>query len=157
MSKTFLMLKPDAFQNKDKILDVLTSHGIRIIKSQELDVDIHVMKTLLSHYHQVIDEKGPEFDFVGKMFNTFYFYGNKKIMPMIVEYDGPEDIIDYTRAIVGKTNPADAKEGTIRHEFSDDNYEKASIDNRLVHNVIHASDSHESAKREIQIWEDSFL
>ena len=39
----------------------------------------------------------------------------------------------------------------IRRKYSDDSYEKASAAVRLVNNVIHASDSHESAQRELNI------
>ena len=73
---------------------------------------------------------------------------------MHIQYDGEEDIIEYTRRLVGKTNPQAAAEGTIRHTFSNDNYDLAGIDHRLVNNVIHASDSNESAKKELGIGKD---
>ena len=50
------------------------------------------------------------------------------------------------------SNPQDAGADTIRGKYSDDSYEKASAAVRLVNNVIHASDSHESAQRELNIW-----
>src|SRR5699024_11933443 len=68
-----------------------------------------VMKILLEHYHHVIDEKGKDFNFPARLFNTFYFDGPHYIMPMKVSYDGDEDIITYSRKIVGKTNPIQAR------------------------------------------------
>lgn len=154
MQQTFMMLKPDAFEShhQDDIIKDLEDHNL-IIKAKNLvEVDMDVMKILLEHYHQVIDEKGKDFNFPGKLFNSFYFEGPHYVMPMIVEYNGEQDIIEYTRKLVGKTNPCQAESGTIRAAYSQDNYEIAESKNRLVANVIHASDSHESAKREIDIW-----
>ena len=46
------------------------------------------------------------------------------------------------RQIMGKTNPANAEVGTIRGDFSP----------LMSFNVIHGSDGHESAAREIAIY-----
>ena len=77
-------------------------------------------------------------------------------MPMMITYEGNQDIIEYTRALVGKTNPKDAGKDTIRGKYSHDDYEQATKQWRLVNNVIHASDSHESAERELAIWRKYF-
>lgn len=151
---TYMMLKPDAFvDDKDKkVIEKLEQYGLHVEKSCVLKVNMDIMKNLLEHYQFVIDEKGKAIDFTGKLFNTFYYDGPHYIMPMVVSYDGNEDIIAYSRQIVGKTNPAQADPHSIRGCFSDDSYEKADIDYRLVNNIIHASDSHDSAKRELEIW-----
>lgn len=150
---TFMMLKPDAFQTgkENEIIEVLEKHDLHVEESRIVKCDMEIMKVLLDHYHAVIDEMPQSFNYTGKMFNTFY-YGKKKIMPMIISYEGNEDIIEYSRKLVGATNPANAKEFTIRNMFSDDNYDKAGSENRLVNNVIHASDSKESVIREIALW-----
>ena len=137
--KTFLMLKPDAFAggHAQEVLRELRSHGLVIEKSCTLTVTMDVMKTLIDHYAGVIDSMSKDFNFPGKLFNSFY-------------YDGPHTIMPMTLA--GKTNPQDAGADTIRGKYSDDSYEKASAAVRLVNNVIHASDSHESAQRELNIW-----
>lgn len=151
---TFMMLKPDAFigNNQDKIMKMLEEHQLHIESFQMVKVDMNVMKILLEHYHQVIDEKGKEFNFPGRLFNTFYFDGPHYVMPMKVSYSGKEDIIAYSRQLVGKTNPQDASPETIRGTFSKDSYQLSNQQYRLVNNVIHASDSHESVKRELEIW-----
>lgn len=152
--KTFLMLKPDAFANHhvEDVLEDLKQAGLCIERQKEVQVDMEVMKTLIEHYAGVIDSMDKDFNFPGKLFNSFYYDGPHYIMPMEVSYDGEEDIITLTRTLAGKTNPQDAEPNSIRGKYSDDSYDKASAGLRLVNNVIHASDSKESAERELKIW-----
>ena len=154
MQKTFMMLKPDAFEKgiQDKVIQELEAHGLHVILKKELTVDMEVMKTLLDHYHQVIDRMGKEFDFAGKLFNSFYFDGPKKVMPMLVTYAGEEDIIEYSRRLVGKTDPSKADSDTIRGKYGADSYPQADAESRLVNNFIHASDAVENVERELKIW-----
>lgn len=153
--ETFMMLKPDAFSNNcvEEVLKDLEEHGLHVELSKVVKVDMEIMKVLLEHYKGVIDTMDQSFDFAGKLFTTFY-YGPHYIMPMKVTYQGKEDIITYSRELVGKTNPAQASKGTIRGDFSSDNYDQANAGHRLVNNVIHASDSKESANRELNIWQN---
>lgn len=148
---TFLMIKPDGIKYQDEIIDILEAQGLQIEVKNKIKVDINVMRTLLLHYHEVIDRMGKEFNYVGKMFNSFYF-GDFEIIPMKASYEKDQDIIELTRTLAGATNPAEADEKTLRNMFSNDNYEIADREERLVNNVIHASDSHESAERELHIW-----
>lgn len=149
-----MMLKPDAFASghAQEVLDCLEEAGLHIAKQKKLEVDMDVMKTLITHYKDVIDSMSKDFNFPGKLFNSFYYEGPHAILPMEITYEGEEDIITYSRNLVGKTNPQAADTDTIRGRFSDDNYDKATADVRLVNNVIHASDSKESAEKELQIW-----
>jgi len=61
------------------------------------------------------------------------------ILAMVVE--GP-NAINVMRTLIGKTNPLEASPGTIRGDFAVD----------VTKNIIHASDSLENAKREIEIF-----
>ena len=149
---TFLMIKPDGIKNKEAIIEVLNENGITVELSNQLNVNMKIMGTLLTHYEAVIDDMGKDFNFVGKLFNSFYF-GNHQIIPMKVSYTGDADIITLTRTLIGATNPAKAEKGTIRNTFSNDNYDLANKAERLVNNVIHASDSKENALRELDLWE----
>lgn len=153
MQETYLMIKPDGIKHKEEIFSILKEHGLIIKKHKEIKTDMEIMKHLLDHYQGVINEMKPEFSFVGKLFNSFY-YGDYSIIPMHVVYDGDEDIITKTRTLVGATNPQDAKENTLRHKFSTDSYAIADKEDRLVNNVIHAADSKESAQRELKIWKE---
>lgn len=62
------------------------------------------------------------------------------------------DVIGKVRTLVGATAPSGAIPGTIRGDFSFDSYGLADNSGRPIQNLIHASDSKESADREIKIW-----
>lgn len=151
MQKTFMMIKPDAIHNFEGIAQMLRYNNLEIEKFSKVKVDMQLMQTLIKHYEEVIDDKGKEGNIVGKMFNSFYF-GDFYVIPMIVTYKGKEDIITLTRRLTGTTVPADADSGTIRNIYSDDTYEKANKEDRLLNNVIHSADSKESAARELFLW-----
>nr|XP_009678599.1 PREDICTED: nucleoside diphosphate kinase 3 [Struthio camelus australis] len=52
------------------------------------------------------------------------------------------DAVKTVRTMIGETNPADSRPGTIRGDFCTD----------ITKNVIHGSDSVESARQEISLW-----
>ena len=56
--------------------------------------------------------------------------------------EGPDDTYAIVRSLMGPTNPADAPPGTIRGDLG----------NELTENLVHGSDSNESAEREISIF-----
>jgi nucleoside-diphosphate kinase len=62
------------------------------------------------------------------------------------------DVIKKVRVIVGDTAPSSAGPGTIRGDFAFDSYGLADVSGRPIQNLIHASDSRESAERELSIW-----
>ena len=80
----------------------------------------------------------------------------KPFYPELVEYmtSGPvvaavfsgAQIIAGVRSLAGATNPTTAAPGTIRGDFGRD------WGTGRIENIIHASDSPESAEREIAIW-----
>ena len=88
----------------------------------------------------------------GKTLQTWLvdFITESPIIAMAIK--GPNAIISV-RKIVGSTEPCRASPGTIRGDFaSEESYEKANSVNRCLRNLIHASDSLETAKREISTW-----
>lgn len=62
--------------------------------------------------------------------------------PAVVMVLEGEDAIAKTRRIMGATNPKDAEPGTIRKQYADD----------VEHNIVHGSDSPQSAQVEIQYF-----
>ncbi len=62
------------------------------------------------------------------------------------------DVINKVRVTVGDTAPSKAAPGTIRGDLSFDSYGLADSSGRPIQNLIHASDSPDSAKREIAVW-----
>ncbi|MBS3125678.1 nucleoside-diphosphate kinase [Candidatus Woesearchaeota archaeon] len=62
------------------------------------------------------------------------------------------DVIAKVRLMVGGTAPNNALPGTIRGDYAFDSYGLADTSGRPLQNMIHASDSKESASREIAVW-----
>lgn len=145
MYYSFIMLKPDALKKE------LVEQIMQYLKKGEIEIERlgykKVTEDILSqHYAEVIEKYGPEF----KEKLMKYFYGNF-VLPMVVRSEN-SDIISKVRLIVGATNPAEAAEGTIRGDLCDDSFEQCSRENRSCENLIHASDSPETVRREIGIW-----
>ncbi len=68
------------------------------------------------------------------------FMGRSPVMAMVLQ--GPDDTYAMVRSMMGATNPADSPAGTIRGDFGTE----------MTENLVHGSDSNESAAREIGIW-----
>lgn len=60
--------------------------------------------------------------------------------------------VDMVRKLAGNTQPALAEMGTIRGDYSVDSAASANKDKRAIHNLIHASETQEEAKHEIEHW-----
>ncbi len=60
--------------------------------------------------------------------------------------------VDMVRKIVGPTMPYLAEMGTIRGDYSADSAISANIEKRAVYNLVHASETPEEAKHEINHW-----
>ncbi len=60
--------------------------------------------------------------------------------------------IDMVRKIVGSSIPANAEMGTIRGDFSVDSPDIANREKRAIHNLIHASETPQEARHEIELW-----
>ena len=67
--------------------------------------------------------------------------------PIIVGIISGPKVIESWRDMMGATRPEEALPGTIRGDFA-----KAAGENQAIQNVVHGSDSEESAKREIDLW-----
>jgi nucleoside-diphosphate kinase len=66
-------------------------------------------------------------------------------------WEGP-DAIEIVRKLAGDTSPKKALAGTIRGDFSWDNYEIANDELRSVYNILHISGNEEEAEFEINLW-----
>ena len=128
--RTFIAIKPDSVQRGliGKIISRIEDKGYKIVALKMLQV---TNKQAAAHYEE----------HVGKPFynSLVKFIMSAPIVAMVVE---GEDAILGMRQIMGKTNPSNADVGTIRGDFSPE----------MSFNVIHGSDSPESAKREISIY-----
>lgn len=146
---TFVLLKPDAIERKlvAKIISYFSRENIFPIT---FDLQAVAAEKITAHYAEHIEKFGVEFELKTKI-----MFEGKLVIPIILTGNG--DIIKKVRKIVGATEPSKAEKGTIRGDLgSGDSYEKANSEHRLVANLIHASDSEEAVKREMNIWLPEF-
>ena len=129
--RTLVLLKPDAVERGlvGQILSRFETKGLTIaaLDIRTLDAD-----TLARHYEE----------HVGKGFyaGLVEFMSRGPVAALVLE--GPENTWEVVRAMMGATNPLKAAPGTIRGDFG----------TLFTENLVHGSDSLESAQREIGIF-----
>ncbi len=132
MERTFLMIKPDGVQRNliGPIVERLENKGFKIVGAKLMQVSDELAKT---HYGEHSEKP-----FFGKLVD---FITSGPVFAMVLE---GENIISTARLVVGATNPQEAAPGTIRGDFG----------LTVGKNIIHGSDSPESAEREINLFFD---
>jgi nucleoside-diphosphate kinase len=130
VERTFVMLKPDAVQRGliGEIISRFEKKGLKIVAMKMLKVD----KALAEEHYAEHREK-PFFQ------SLVDYITSGPVVAMVVE---GKNAIKIVRTLVGATNPAEALPGTIRGDYGLE----------VGRNVIHASDSPESAEREISLF-----
>lgn len=146
MYNTLILLKPDAMHRQldQDILAFFTSKGCTIVRQARIKVK---KATILRHYEDVIARigKGPFRQYVVKE-----FVGQTVL---VAELASPSpDVIEQVRTWVGATDPVLASKESIRGMYGEDSLYQARDEERMLRNLIHASDSKESVKRELQLW-----
>ncbi len=81
--------------------------------------------------------------------SLFAYMVSGPIVAMVVE---GLHAIDMVRKLAGNTLPVFADMGTIRGDFSVDSPAIANVEKRAIHNIMHASETAEEAKNEINLW-----
>ncbi len=130
LEKTLSIIKPDAVERNlsDEIKDIFKKNKLSIVESKK----IHINKEEASEFYKVHQSK--------PFYNDLCTYlASGPIVVMVLE---GENAVKLNRAIMGSTNPKDAKDGTIRKLYG------ISIDK----NSVHGSDSLENAKKEIEFF-----
>jgi nucleoside-diphosphate kinase len=140
IERTFVMIKPDGVQRSlvGEIISRFEKAGLKIIGMKFIHVDRDFAK---KHYSEHVEKpfyKGLEDLLV-----------DGPVVAMVLEGAGA---IEFVRKIVGSTEPAKALPGTIRGDFAHMNYARADSKGVGLPNLIHASDSVESANKEISLW-----
>ncbi len=146
LTSTFIMLKPDAVKRglTETILSIFRDHGYQIIRQKEVTVDRNL---ILKHYEEVIIRVNkPYFEQA-----ILDFFEGQKVVALELQKDG-DHVIEDVRALVGATDPVKADPKSIRGQFGDDSLESSMSQKRTLRNLIHASDSVESAKQELALW-----
>jgi len=130
MERTFLMIKPDGVQRGliGEIVGRFERKGLKLIASKLMRISPELAER---HY---AEHKGKSFYEPLIKFTT-----SGPVFAMVWEGD---NIIALTRALIGKTDAAEALPGTIRSDFA--------VHTRF--NLIHGSDSIDNAEREIALF-----
>jgi nucleoside-diphosphate kinase len=128
--RTLVLLKPDTVRRGlvGEVLGRFEAKGLRIVAMELRTIDAELAD---QHYAEHVEK-------------AFYpplrdFVTSGPLVAMVLEGD---EAIEVIRALNGATDGRKAAPGTIRGDFSLSNRE----------NLVHGSDSEESASREIKIW-----
>ena len=128
--KTFFMIKPDGVQRNliGQIISRVESKGFNITKIKMMTIS----KELAEEHYGEHKEK-PFFD------DLVSFITSGPVVAMQVE---GKDVVLQIRNIMGATDPSESTPGSIRGDLATE----------LDKNVVHGSDSDESAERELSLF-----
>ena len=131
MGRTFVICKPDAVERGyvGEIINRFERKGLKLVAGELRALDA---ATLGRHYEEHVDK--PFYD------SLVAFMSRSPAFVAVLE--GPERTFEIVRTIMGPTDPASAPPGTIRGDFGTE----------MTENLVHGSDSNESAEREIAIF-----
>ena len=130
MERTLVLIKPDAMQRglAFEILQRFERRGLRLAGLKLLHVD----RDLAEHHYG---------EHVGKPFYEG-LVGYITAFPIIAACFEGNGAVESVRATMGKTNPREAAPGTVRGDFGLE----------IGRNLVHGSDSVESAAREVALF-----
>ncbi|KAJ7315955.1 hypothetical protein JRQ81_002117 [Phrynocephalus forsythii] len=128
--RTFIAIKPDGVQRGliGEIIKRFEQKGFRLVAMKFLNASEELLK---QHYIDLKDR--PFYPGLVKYMNS------GPVVAMVWE---GLNVVKTGRVMLGETNPADSKPGTIRGDFCI----------QVGRNIIHGSDSVESAQKEINLW-----
>ncbi len=130
MERSLIIIKPDGVQRGliGAIISRLENRGLKIVAMKMIQMD-----ESLARRHYAVHEGKPFFESLIK------YITSAPVVVMVVE--GPR-AVEVVRKTMGATNPADAAPGTIRADFALE----------IGRNLIHGSDSIETAEKEISLF-----
>ena len=130
IERSLILIKPDAVQRRlaGEILKRIELRGFMLRGGKLIHVDRELGET---HYAEHREKP-----FFGELVD---FITSGPTWALVVEGEGA---IATMRMTIGATNPADAQPGSIRGDLA----------SAMPDNLVHGSDSPESAEREIALW-----
>jgi nucleoside-diphosphate kinase len=130
MSRTLILVKPDAFERRltGEVIARFERKGLRLVALKQMVIDQEFAGV---HYEEHASKP-----FFGELVE---FITSGPLVAMVME---AEDAVEAARQVIGATNPLDAAPGSIRGDYALE----------VTFNLVHGSDSDESAEREIEIW-----
>lgn len=131
MDRTLVICKPDAVERGlvGEILSRFERRGLRLAALERRQVP---RELAAEHYAEHAERP-----FYGELID---FITRSPVVVAVVE--GPEDTWQVVRTMMGATNPREASPGTIRGDLGI----------LFTENLIHGSDSADSAAREVALW-----
>ena len=128
--KTLMIVKPDAVGNNvvGQIIDRVERHGFIVRQLRMLSLS----REMAESFYDIHKER----PFFGELVD---FMISGPVVPMVLER---EDAVPCLREFIGPTNSEEAPAGTIRGDFGTD----------VQCNAVHASDSIENARSEIDFF-----
>ena len=170
IQQTLVLIKPDGVQKQlvGEIIKRFESSNLKVQGMKMVWPDENLAKT-----HYPLDEEWAKALFEKnktaaekenrKTEFTDYLEFGKNIQNCLIKYvtESPviamviqgDNAIEQVRKITGATEPKSSAPGTIRGDLvPEESYEKADAEKRAVRNLIHASDSTETAEKEISLW-----
>ncbi len=145
---TLIILKPDAMKRHldDLIINRFLKEGYVILRQKKIRVK---KELVLEHYQDVIIRVNlPHLEPA-----LIHTWENQEVLIVEMTKTGGDLIMD-SRHLIGATDPKKAEPSSIRGTYGIDSMEKAILEKRVVDNLVHASDSLETAKKEIKLWFD---
>lgn len=130
MERTLILIKPDAFSRSvcGKVISRFERKGLAIVALKKM-----VMERELAQRHYAEHEGKPFFDeLVG-------FITSGPVVAMVLE---GESAVASARQVIGATNPLEAAPGSIRGDLAIE----------VGRNLVHGSDSPQSAAREVELF-----
>ena len=130
MERTLILVKPDAFERRltGEVISRFESKGLSLVALKLLTADEEI-----AHAHYAEHSEKP---FFGELVS---FITGGPLVAAVLE--GP-NAIAAARQLIGSTDPVEAATGSIRGDFGLE----------VTFNLVHGSDSPESAERETAIW-----
>src|SRR5215471_5282031 len=132
VERTLVLIKPDAMRRQlaGEILSRFERRGLLVLEAKLMTVD----RDLAARHYAEHSEK----PFFGELVE---FITSAPTLALVLEGEGA---IATVRRTMGATNPADSCPGSLRGRFA----------LSMPDNLVHGSDSPESAEREIGLWFD---
>lgn len=132
MENTFVMVKPDGVRRRlvGEVIGRLERKGLTLVRMRMLTID----RELAGRHYAEHTEK----PFFGELVD---FITSGPVVAM--EWAGPK-AVSIVRTLMGPTNPVEAPPGTLRGDYG----------SVITENIVHGSDSPQSAEREIRLFFD---
>lgn len=144
IERTLILLKPDGIMRQfvGEIITRLEKAGFKIVAMKMLWQDKDFFE---KHYHDVEERHGREILDMNLKAMT--------VGPVIAITLEGEDAIAGVKKMVGpEIEPKKCPPGTIRGDYSHQNFRVSDESKIAVRNIIHCSTSEEDAERELNLW-----